>query len=118
MVAVCAFPAVCDAEPVTTSLLALAALTVTERRSVLVALMVPSVTAIVADSASYSVMELVATPPVKVSAVVEPKLIAVLELLVAVGVVPPALGLAPENVRFLLPAYPVAVLPAASVAVT
>ena len=45
-----ACPAVWLAEPVTTSRVAAAGLTVTERRSAPAALRVPSVTAIVADS--------------------------------------------------------------------
>ncbi len=50
IVSACAAPAVCDAEPVTTRRDAAAAATATLRRSAPAALMVPSVTAIVAFS--------------------------------------------------------------------
>ena len=51
IVSACAVPAVWLAEPVTTSRVAAAELTVTERRSAPAALIVPSVTATVAASA-------------------------------------------------------------------
>src|SRR5712692_5080387 len=89
IVSACAAPAVCAAEPVTTRREAAAALTTTLRRSAPAALIVPSVTAMVGDSTLYSFIEppVLETPLVKVTAVVEPKLIAAAALFVTVGAV-------------------------------
>ncbi|CAM3850948.1 hypothetical protein AQAU111925_09265 [Aquirufa aurantiipilula] len=65
---------------------------------------VPSVTAISAVSALYNFKSEVATPDVKVSAVVEPKSISTAELFCAVGpVTGPGELLAPEKVKLLAP---------------
>ena len=94
------------APPLVAAMLATAAaLTVTERLPVCV----PLLTVTVAASALYSVMtpllepDTVATPLVKVIAVVEPNAIAVPELFVTVGLFAP-IEPAPLKVRFLLPA--------------
>src|SRR4051794_10725473 len=96
-------------------------LTVTDRPVPFVS--VPSVTVMLLVSALYRVMtplfdpETDATPFVTVIAVAVPRLTAVPELLVTVGVCEP-LTLAPAIVRLLLPVYVVAVLPSESRAVT
>ncbi len=105
-VAVCEPPAVCVAVPVTTRRDAAAALTATLSRSVPAARIVPSVTATTAASTLYSFIEppVVETPLVKVTAVVEPKSIAVAALLVTVGAVTGLVELlAPLKVRFFAP---------------
>src|SRR5258706_3665 len=103
-----AAPAVFAAEPVTTRRDAAVAVTATVNRSAPAALSVPSVTAMFGDSTLYSFIEppLEETPPVKVTAVVEPKLIADAALFVTVGAVIGLVELlAPLQVRILAAAY-------------
>ena len=113
-VIVCAAPAVCGEEPVTTNFAETSGLTVTESRSVPVVVievepLPPSVALATtfAVSTLYSFIErpvVFATPAVKVSAVRDPKLIAVAELFVTVGVVAGLVeALAPEKVMLWLP---------------
>ena len=93
IVSACAAPAVCALEPVTTSRVAAAGLTVTVSRSVpLLAAIVPSVTAMLAVSTLYSFIEptppaVLETPAVKVLVVVLPKFVAEAPLFVTVGAV-------------------------------
>ena len=91
---------------VTWSFDAAAALTTTLSRSAPAALIVPSVTATIADSALNSFIEppTLATPLAKVIAVAEPKLIGAAALFVTVGAVAGLVLLfAPLNVRLWLP---------------
>ena len=100
-------PAVCEVEPVTANYVAEPVLTLTVKRSAPLVVIAPWVATMLAVSTLYSVIErpvVLATPLVNVSAVSEPKLIALLELFVTVGVVAGLLeALAPEKVMLWLP---------------
>ena len=104
-------PLVCGLARFTANLFIPAAETVTDKRSLPLELMEPSVTLMIAASALYSVItpllppETVATPLLKLIAVAEPKAIAVPVLFITVGAVTGSVELlAPEKVRFLVPA--------------
>ena len=105
-----AAPAVDVALPVIFKRVAVPALTVTLRRSVVAALIEPSVTVIVADAAWYNRITplftplTVATPDVNVIAVTVPKFVATPTSSLTVAVVTGfADAFAPENVNDLLP---------------